>query len=213
MVVHFGLCSRRRMRRRPNTTAALLVAMKKWLHFVRHIALQPPGAAHASAEDIGDIASAAANVDEPTTQGVGKKRFKFLKRMRKDPPAHSEFRKNRDWGVYGPRQRLNVDQVPFNLAHMPRKTFLDPGDASTQIVIESPGSDKRFGTAQICLHGGPGAQPALTLWFRGRGLVLERENHRTTRRCTSNSRTERGQICQLLPRGRTQCSDRSCTRI
>jgi hypothetical protein len=92
----------------------------------------------------------------------------------RERPKHVPITK-RDYGKYQPAQRLNVDQVPFNLDNSAQRGYIPASADGVVQVSGQPGADKRFGTAQVCLHPGPGPQPKLTLFFRGKGTVLAKE--------------------------------------
>ena len=62
-----------------------------------------------------------------------------------------------------------------NVDNQYRKTFVDVADTELVQVTGQAGADKRFGTLQVCCHGGRGPQPALEIWFRGKGTVLAGE--------------------------------------
>ena len=55
-----------------------------------------------------------------------------------------------------------------------RKLFIQARGGVAQIS-GNPQGEKRFGTIQLCIHGGSGAQPPLCLIFRGKGGVLAAE--------------------------------------
>ena len=80
-----------------------------------------------------------------------------------------------EYGEFQPDCRLNVDQVPFNLDNQARKTLVHKDDDQVVQVSGQPGGEKRFGTAQICIHPGRGPQPKLCLFFRGQGKVYANE--------------------------------------
>jgi hypothetical protein len=64
--------------------------------------------------------------------------------------------------------RHNVDQVPFNLDNSGRKTYIK-AQSDEAVIAGQPGSEKRFGTLQVCLHAGiTGPQPPLCMIFRGK---------------------------------------------
>ena len=86
--------------------------------------------------------------------------------------------REKDYGKYQPNQRLNVDQVPLNLDSAAARGFIPPEADSVVQLTGQPGADKRFGTAQLCIHGGLGPQPKLTLFFRGKSTALARERAR-----------------------------------
>ena len=72
------------------------------------------------------------------------------------------------WGRYPPHMRYNCDQVPFNLDNSGRKTYIK-AQSDVAVISGQPGSEKRFGTLQVCLHAGKSSQPPLTIIFRGGG--------------------------------------------
>ena len=57
--------------------------------------------------------------------------------------------------MYQPEQRLIVDQVPFNLDNSARRSYVHASGDGTEQVSGQPGAEKRFGTAQLCVHPGP----------------------------------------------------------
>ncbi len=80
-----------------------------------------------------------------------------------------------DLGYYQPCQRLNSDQVHFNLDNQPRKAYV-PYETKDMVQISGPqDGNKRFGTLQLCLHPGPGKQPNAAMIFKGGGTVYEAE--------------------------------------
>ena len=91
----------------------LLVSMVKWLHFVRCVVLQPPGIL-ATTDPALSVLDAADAHDAPDPRPKCKCRRR-LSVAATSQPALSVFPKNKDWGAFGPRQRLNVGQVPFDL--------------------------------------------------------------------------------------------------
>ena len=82
-----------------------------------------------------------------------------------------------EWGRYKPNQRINVDQVPFNLDQSARRVFV-PAESAEHAQLSAPsGADKRFGTLQMTLHAGDNEQPLLGMIFRGKGQVMKGEQH------------------------------------
>ena len=79
-----------------------------------------------------------------------------------------------EWGKYPLEARVNVDQVPFNLDNNANRSFFHISDRKNQIS-GTPGSDKRFGTLQIAVHGGTGPLPPLCIIFKGKGMFLAGE--------------------------------------
>ena len=81
---------------------------------------------------------------------------KSKKAALKPKPVKKAVRvKQEDYGRYQLNQRLNVDQVPFNLDNCARRCYVDKSTEQAQ-VSSLPGADKRFGTLQICVHPGEG---------------------------------------------------------
>ena len=80
-------------------------------------------------------------------------------------------------GRYKPNQRINVDQVPFNLDQSARKVFV-PAESAEHAQLSAPsGAHKRFGTLQITLHQGTNEQENLGMIFRGKGAAMKAEQH------------------------------------
>jgi hypothetical protein len=84
-----------------------------------------------------------------------------------------------DFGKYPPHCRLNVDQGPFQLDNQARKGFV-PHKGADHVQISGPtGGNKRFGTIQVCLHGGTRKfkQPKMCMFFKGAGNAMAAEEH------------------------------------
>jgi hypothetical protein len=109
-----------------------------------------------------------------------KRKGSYRKKMRVTPSEYQVPRPvpSSDWGRYRPRMRYNADQVPFNLDNSGRRTYVKP-QLDVAVITGQPGSEKRFGTLQVCLHAGKySVQPPLTIIFRGkREDYFERERH------------------------------------
>ena len=146
---------------------AAVLSMSKWLAFFRAVVITP------LPNQILDIESAAGaeHPDNDTVVPPVQQRGRYRKLMRVVPVVAPAPRSvpSAAWGRYPPHMRYNCDQVPFNLDNSGRKTYIK---ARTDVAVISgqPGSEKRFGTLQVCLHAGKcSSQPPLTMIFRGAG--------------------------------------------
>ena len=81
-----------------------------------------------------------------------------------------------DYGLFQPHQRLNVDQIPFELDNQARRSYV-PHQESSMVQISGPSDgSKRFGTLQMTVHPGfPIPQPKLGMFFKGAGEVYKFE--------------------------------------
>ena len=89
-----------------------------------------------------------------------------------------------EWGLYAPECRVNVDQIPFNLDQQRKCGYFAAGDVK-KVVSGPTGSEKRFGTVQMCVHAGTKhfKQAQLALIFFGKGLAT---NHHGRNLCLGN---------------------------
>ena len=81
-----------------------------------------------------------------------------------------------DYGTYQPHERLNVDQIPFELDNQAKRGYV-MYDETQMVQISGPqDGTKRFGTIQMCAHAGyPKKAVRLAMFFRGEGFVYESE--------------------------------------
>ena len=105
------------------------------------------------------------------------KKYAGLKRQMKVDAVAAEQKRRRvgehEWGEYPLETRLNVDQVPFCLDQSKGKGYFPVDDKACAIPGQT-GADKRFGTIQLCLHGGAQekAQPKLAMIWFGKGTTF-----------------------------------------
>ena len=67
-----------------------------------------------------------------------------------------------------------MDQVPFNLDLLPKRTWGEEKD--TTVSSCGAGSTQRYGTLQVCVHGNPQQeQPRIGIIFRGKGKIAAKE--------------------------------------
>ena len=72
-----------------------------------------------------------------------------------------------DFGAYKLLQRIDVDQVPFNLDGESKRSFVPAEKADSIVIGGQPGQEKRFGTLQIYWHADPDTPQAAL------GIMLE----------------------------------------
>ena len=144
----------------------MAVAMMKWLKFFRAIVLRVPEGTDIPDEEVpGDHPI---EEPDPLKKRIYKKKHKIMpiKPMWMATTAA-------DYGRNAMEESLNVDQVPFNLENGARKLFVQARGGVAQIS-GNPQGEKRFGTLQLCIHGGIGAQVPLCMLFRGKGGCVGR---------------------------------------
>ena len=145
--------------------------MRQWLCFLRDVVLKPVQPEMALQSDGEETQPEESVVEAAATDSAAtlpQRRGPYRKKMR-IMPEHSVPRPvpAADWGRYPPKMRYNCDQVPFNLDNSGRRTYIK-AQSDVAVITGQPGSEKRFGTLQVCLHaGGNTAQPPLTIIFRG----------------------------------------------
>lgn len=91
--------------------------------------------------------------------------IKELRALRKSRPDPNNV--NSIWGIFGPKNTFNVDQVPLPFASSSKRTIEFLG--TQRVWIKQPGSglDKRQATLQLLIRG-EGKQPKPVLIFRGK---------------------------------------------
>ena len=105
------------------------------------------------------------------------KKYAGLKRQMKVDAVAAEQKRRRvgehEWGEYPLETRLNVDQVPFCLDQSKGRAYFPVDDKACAIPGQT-GADKRFGTLQLCIHGGAQekAQPKLAMIWFGKGTTF-----------------------------------------
>ena len=101
----------------------------------------------------------------------------------KENKTRSSVRES-EWGLYQPECRCNVDQIPFNLDQQSGRGYFLKDDVKMAVAGPS-GSEKRFGTVQMCCHAGTKhfKQPPIALIFFGKGLAT---NHHGRNLCLGN---------------------------
>ena len=67
-----------------------------------------------------------------------------------------------------------MSKVPFNMAYLHDQATVGTGVDMLQVRKQKK-EDKRFGTAQICVHPGTAVQPRISLIFHGQGSVTNAE--------------------------------------
>ena len=143
--------------------------MSQWLSFFRDVVIRPlPNQAIENMDTEHEVVPQEPGHEDPIAIGP---KVRYRKRMRVLPiAAKIPVPVSRaDWGRYLPHMRYNCDQVPFNLDNSGRKTYVK-AQTDVAVLFGQPGSEKRFGTLQVCLHAGlTTLQPPLTLIFRGAG--------------------------------------------
>ena len=144
----------------------MAAAMSTWLHSFREVVIKlPKGMAPAAGEAPGDDQDERKN--DPVKR-IYKKKQKIADLSKKS--CIWKGVKPSEFGRYQLDERFNVDQVPFNLENGARKLFMESRGGIAQISGQAAG-EKRFGTLQVCIHGGTSEQPPLTMIFRGKGCV------------------------------------------
>jgi len=143
--------------------------MPKWLSLFRAVVIKP--LPDQVVEEIPEAeGSAVEEVEEEEVSVPKAPTFRYKKRMR-ILPVEPKVQQNVPWAAWGrcpPHMRYNCDQVPFNLDNSGRKTYIK-AQSDVAVISGQPGSEKRFGTLQVCLHAGKSSQPPLTIIFRGGG--------------------------------------------
>ena len=81
-----------------------------------------------------------------------------------------------DYGDFQPYQRINIDQIPYELDQQPKTSYV-PHDTASMVQVSAPGdAGKRHGTIQMAIHPGfPVEQCNLAMFFRGKGEVYNSE--------------------------------------
>jgi hypothetical protein len=100
---------------------------------------------------------------------------KFLKKLQ-ELRSENPDPKDLIWGKFGPRNTLNVDQVPLPFAATSTRTIEFLG--TQRVWIKQPGSglDKRQATLQLMIRA-EGKQPKPVLIFRGQKHYNEGQEH------------------------------------
>ena len=144
---------------------AAVDSMSKWLSLFRAVVIKP--LPNQVVEEVPAEAEGPAIEQEEEVSMPKAPRTRYKQKMRILPlepkvprpvPWHA-------WGRYPPQMRYNCDQVPFNLNNSGRKTYIK-AQSDVAVISGQPGSEKRFGTLQVCLHAGKSSQPPLTIIFR-----------------------------------------------
>ena len=169
VMMTLGYTSRRRSKIRPTSIDAAVVSMSQWLSFFRDVVIRPlPNQAIENMDTEHEVVPQEPEHEDPIAIGP---KGRYRKRMRVLPiaPKIPIPVSRADWGRYPPHMRYNCDQVPFNLDNSGRNTYIKAQN-DVAVISGPPGSEKRFGTLQVCLHVGlTTSQPPLTLLFRGAG--------------------------------------------
>lgn len=103
---------------------------------------------------------------------------KFIKSLRALRAQHPD-QKDPIWGIFGPKNTLNIDQIPLPFASSSKCTIEFLG--TQRVWLKQPGSglDKRQATLQLLIRG-EGKQPKPVLIFRGKKTY--------TRKCDKKKR-------------------------
>ena len=149
-----GLVSRKRGCKRAFSEETIRSRMQLWLHCLRERILQPqvPAAAPASpsVSDLTDFYHG--EMVGPNLKRKNKTAFEAFS-AKKRARTESSRVTGKDYGGYKPAQRIHIDQVPFSLDNQARRTFVHASRSDMAMVSGAPGTEKRFGTAQIAFHG------------------------------------------------------------
>ena len=145
--------------KRSCTPEAMAASISKFSHFVREFVVGKPAEltiaqkvveATEEAKDIAELQKEK-EAEESKDFGTMKGYTKLKRKMMVDATAALTKRMRiglGDFGKYSFEQRLNVDQVPFNLDNNASRSFFNVDDEKCQITGQS-GADKRFGTLQV----------------------------------------------------------------
>jgi hypothetical protein len=171
-LVRMGFASRVSKHRRPNSVAELMSSLARYLHWLRRGPLAEP------IPEVWGVGDSMFQLPEGVTEVIG-----MAARKRRAgsqiPKLRWQPTKNEDFGKYPPKFRWNMDQVPFHLDMLPRRSYADLEEGGTAHVSAQPAVSKRFGTLCVMMHGAEMEQPKLGMFFRGSrtGTIYANESY------------------------------------